>query len=200
MAAVRARTPYFDAIAPKDPNRVGQAQSWTATPSDAATPPAAWDVTVEVGWGDCPAGCIDRHQWRWRVASEGTVTFVAETGPGVPDAQLEQMAAAATTTGVGGRVTAGPVCPVQRPSDPACDPRPVAGAVLVVKASGGSAAEVARSTTDASGMYRFTLAPGAYTLDPQPVQGLMGTARPAPVTVANGSLQVVPVEYDTGIR
>ena len=104
----------------------------------------------------------------------------------------------ATTGGVGGEVTSGPVCPVERPGDSACSPRPVVGAVLVIKDATG--AEAARSTTDASGLYRVKLVPGSYTLVPQPVAGLMGTPGPQPFTVASDRTTVVNVSYDTGIR
>ncbi|HEY4753783.1 MAG TPA: hypothetical protein VIH37_10885, partial [Candidatus Limnocylindrales bacterium] len=73
-----------------------------------------------------------------------------------------------------------------------------AGAVLVVKNAGGT--EVARFTTDGSGLYRIALAPGAYTVEPQPVAGLMGTPAPQPVTVTPGKLAGLDIAYDTGIR
>jgi hypothetical protein len=198
LAAIRARTPWFDGVGPKDANTIGQAAWWTATPSDAGTPPASWDVTIEVGWGDCPAGCIDRHQWHWTVTRDGTVTFRSETGPALPADQEAQLAAAATSSGIGGHATAGPVCPVERPNDPACDPRSVDGAVLLVKDSGGT--EIARFTTDASGLFRFALPAGSYRFEPQPVSGLMGGAKPASVDVTDGKLSIVPADYDTGIR
>jgi Carboxypeptidase regulatory-like domain len=87
---------------------------------------------------------------------------------------------------------------VQRPNDPACDNRPVGGAVLVATGAGG--VEVARVTTDASGQFRTGLQPGSYTLEPQPVQGLMGTAAPMPFTVTDGAETFLAVGYDTGIR
>ena len=42
--------------------------------------------------------------------------------------------------------------------------------------------------------------PGDYTLEPQPVEGLMGTAQPMPFTVADGAVTWLDVAYDTGIR
>jgi hypothetical protein len=101
------------------------------------------------------------------------------------------------SSGVRGQALAGPTCPVARPNDPACDPRPVAGAVIVVLNPSGQ--EAARATTDADGRYSVALPSGSYTLEPQPVQGLMGTAAPAAATVG---LDYVTVDlmYDTGIR
>jgi len=118
--------------------------------------------------------------------------------PALPPEVIDALSAGSHATGVGGQVTAGPTCPVQRPNDPACDNRPVGGAVLVVTGAGG--VEVARVTTDASGLFRIGLQPGSYILVPQPVAGLMGTAAPMPFTVTDGSETFLAVGYDTGIR
>ena len=97
-------------------------------------------------------------------------------------------------------VVAGPTCPVvSDPPDPGCDDRPVEGAIIVVRDDGG--AEVARIVTDASGEASTRLAPGTFTLEPQPVDGLMGTAAPVEVTVERGAQpDPIVVAYDTGIR
>ncbi len=88
-----------------------------------------------------------------------------------------------------------------RPNDPACAPRPVAGAILVVTGAGGT--EVARATSGADGRFELRLPAGTYILVPQAVVGLMGTADPVPFSVAaDGASSLAPlqVEYDTGIR
>jgi len=196
--AVAARTPLFGGIGPKDPNLIGQSAWYEATPKEAAKPPVGWSVTFRVGWGDCPAGCIDQHTWTYDLGVDGTVTFVSENGPALPADVIESLRAASRVTGLGGRVSAGPGCPVAKPGDPACDDKPVKGAVLVVKGAGGL--EVARVTTDASGLFRIPLQPGDYTLQPQAVEGLMGTASPMPFTVREGAETFLDVSYDTGIR
>jgi hypothetical protein len=103
-------------------------------------------------------------------------------------------------SGVSGTVTAGPTCPVvTNPPDPACAERPVAGAVLVIRDRGGS--ELGRVTSAQDGSFAFQLAPGAYQLVPQPVEGLMGTAAPIDFKVgAAKPMTEVQVSYDTGIR
>lgn len=110
---------------------------------------------------------------------------------------------AATSAGLAvvGRAVAGPTCPVQ-PASPIpgqCEPRAVAGAVLVV--TDGSGREVARVTTAADGTFALMLTPGSYTLVPQPVTGLIGGARQLAFTAppAPGQADLV-VDYDTGIR
>lgn len=37
-----------------------------------------------LGWGDCPAGCVKAHSWRYRVYDDGRVEFVSSTGPPPP--------------------------------------------------------------------------------------------------------------------
>ena len=106
----------------------------------------------------------------------------------------------ATTAVIVGRVTAGPVCPVERnPPDPACAPRPVAGAVIVVTYSGG--ATVVRATSEADGSYRVALPrAGTVIVTAEPVQGLMRQPAPVTATVTAGETLSVDLEYDTGIR
>ncbi|OGO58216.1 MAG: hypothetical protein A2V85_14745 [Chloroflexi bacterium RBG_16_72_14] len=190
---VAAKSPLFEGIEARDPDLIGQAHWWEAVAID-----DGWRVTFRVGWGDCPAGCIDEHTWTYDVTADGTLGFVEERGTAVPQQILDELRAAAQVTGVAGRVVAGPTCPVENPADPTCNPRPVAGAVLVVTGAGG--AEVARVTTDATGLFRIGLQPGDYTLEPQPVEGLVGTASPVTFTVTDGNETLLDVGYDTGIR
>ena len=196
-AAVAARSPLFDGIGPQDPDVIGASAWWTAAPLDADTPPSAWTVVFEVGWGDCQAGCIDRHTWTYLVERDGTVTYQEETGSPLPDDVLTGLVAGAAGPGVGGRVTAGPVCPVEMPGDPSCGPRPVAGATLTIR-SGDTI--VGTLTTDMGGLYRFALPPGDYLLEASPVEGLMGTPAAIPFSVAGTELTLRDVTYDTGIR
>lgn len=190
---VAAKSPLFEGIGPRDPDLIGQASWW-----EAASTQDGWRVTFRVGWGDCPAGCIDEHTWTYDVAKDGTVGFVEERGTPMPQDIVDGLRAAAQATGVAGRVVAGPTCPVEIPDDPTCNARPVTGALLIVKGAGGT--EVARFTTDATGLFRIGLQPGDYTLEPQPVEGLMGTAPPTTFSVAKGSETFLDVSYDTGIR
>ncbi len=198
MAIVVAHTPWFDGVKPKDPAVIGATSWWEATPGGAETPPAVWQVMVTVGWGDCQAGCINRHVWTWQVTRAGDASLQAETGPAVPEDQIAALAAAATVSGIGGRASAGPVCPVVQPGQEGCDPRSIQGAVLIIRDASGK--EVARATTDGAGFFRVTVPAGAYTVEPQPVQGLMGTAPGVQVTVEAGHLATVSIDYDTGIR
>ena len=102
-------------------------------------------------------------------------------------------------TGLSITAAAGPTCPVERvPPDPACAPRPVAGATILVKDAQGKT--VATLVTDATGIASAALPGGNYVVEPQPAAGLMGTAESQKVTVVNGAMTPVLLAYDTGIR
>jgi len=120
------------------------------------------------------------------------------TGP--PGSSAAASVGSGSSQVVSGRATASPTCPVERnPPDPACAPRPVGGAVLVIQTAAGVA--VLRVTTDQNGRFSVALAPGGYRLVPQPVAGFMGGARPLIFTVRPAqTLPALEVSYDTGIR
>ncbi|MGZ8770544.1 MAG: hypothetical protein ACXWXJ_06020 [Aeromicrobium sp.] len=195
VARVVAAEPRLTGIAPFDTGLIGQS-SWYAV--EPASGVGAFVVNVRVGWGDCESGCIDEHDWVFAVLPDGGVSVVSESGPAVPaDAWPSQTGAGGT--GIGGVALAGPVCPVETvPPDPGCAARPVAGAVIVIRAGEGS--EVTRTTTGADGSFFVEILAGDYVLEPQPVAGLMGTAASLEVTVADGSATQVQLDYDTGIR
>jgi hypothetical protein len=72
------------------------------------------------------------------------------------------------------------------------------GATIVIR--DGSGAQVAVAITGADGRYFVALPPGDYGVDPQPAQGLLGTAARQAATVVAGSITEVQLDYDTGIR
>lgn len=179
-----AQQQRFAGIGPLDENLIGQAAWYQVAASG-----DGWEVLIRIGWGDCPAGCINEHRWTYAVARTGSVELLHEDGDLLPDA-----------TGVRGTVTAGPTCPVVTdPPDRNCAERLVSGAVLVVSDARG--AEVARGTSRDDGTFALELAPGAYHLTPQPVEGLMGTPAVIDFEVGAGQpMTELQVSYDTGIR
>jgi hypothetical protein len=191
-AVVIASDARFAGLQAQDPNLIGQCCSWTAAPTA-----DGYDVTIEIGWGDCPAGCIDRHQWFYSVATDGTIKLDRENGPSLPAGVPGPVDGTTGGPGIRGIATAGPVCPVVTQNDPNCADRPVAGATVHVFDATGL--EVATLETDATGSFVVTLPPGRYRVQADAVEGLMGTAPPADVTVG-AALSVVQLVYDTGIR
>jgi len=65
---------------PLTPDVIGASKWWVATPIE----DGGYTIELTVGWGDCPAGCINRHVWTFTVAADGTATLVKESGDEVP--------------------------------------------------------------------------------------------------------------------
>ena len=80
-ALVVAQNPRFAGIGSRDPNMVGQGSWYEVAPSA-----SGWSVMVQLGWGDCQAGCISRHMWTFAVTNAGAVSLVSETGDVLPAA------------------------------------------------------------------------------------------------------------------
>ena len=76
---VLASDARFTGIKPKNPDLIGGCCFYEVTPKG-----DGYTVMVEIGWGDCPAGCINRHNWFYTVTNDGMVTFDKEDGPAVP--------------------------------------------------------------------------------------------------------------------
>ena len=195
VAAVIAREPRLTGIGPLDQNLIGQASWYEVQPGSGV---GAFLVKIRVGWGDCPSGCINEHTWLYAVAPDGSAVVESEAGGPVPP-EAWPSPGGSGDTGLLISATAGPVCPVETvPPDPACAPRPVVGAVIKVRDVGGK--EVASVTLDADGGAFVGVPAGPYTVEPQPVEGLLGIASPMSVTVQGGLATPVALVYDTGIR
>ena len=138
-----------------------------------STPPRRWPFLVTLAVALLLAACSS--------------TAGAPSPPAVPG------------TGLAITAIAGPVCPVEQvPPDPACAPRPVVGATVLVL--DGQGTTVATLVTDAAGTALIDLPAGDYVVQGQPVNGLMGTAAPVNVIVVEGTTTPVALAYDTGIR
>jgi hypothetical protein len=191
-ARVIASDPRFAGVRPLDPTLIGQSAWYEAYAVD-----AGYIVMITIGWGDCPAGCIEHHTWQYTVSVDGAISPAVEGGDPIPDDLV-------FPTGSGDApvdliLVAGPVCPVETvPPDPDCAPRPVAGATFVVRDAAG--AEVARVASDADGRVRLTLPTGTYVFEPQPAEGLMGTPEPIAASVLGPDGFAWTFAYDTGIR
>jgi hypothetical protein len=200
--------PSLEGVGPKNPNMIGACCWWTG--SETAD---GYQIVFQVGWGDCPSGCINNHVWTFAVSKDGSVTMVNEAGqpvpPGTPGSGIGSTGGSPGASGgtgggilpggsgIQGHVMAGPTCPVEKPNDPACADRPMAGVTIVVVTAAGN--EAARTTTDETGFYAVTLPAGPYTIEPEPVAGMIHGSPPVQVTVGEG-VTTVDIPYDTGIR
>jgi hypothetical protein len=103
-------------------------------------------------------------------------------------------------SGVTGRVTLGPTCPVQTAEAP-CPDRPAANAAVIVsEALPGEAhtagPTVAEGTTDSHGYFRIAVHPGDYIVTAR--AGM--SCEPIDARVRHNAFVTVAVACDTGIR
>ncbi len=79
LALVVAENPEFQGISRKDPDLIGACCWYEATRTT-----DGYQVLIHLGWGDCPSGCIEQHEWVYEVSSTGEVTLVSDDGPSIP--------------------------------------------------------------------------------------------------------------------
>ncbi len=79
-ALVIASDPRFAGTIKLSPDIIGASRWWEA----AARPDGGFQITLTIGWGDCPAGCISRHSWFYGVTADGQVTLESEAGDPLP--------------------------------------------------------------------------------------------------------------------
>ena len=96
---------------------------------------------------------------------------------------------------VSGIVTAGPVCPVEIPGDPACAPVAVVGSVEFLV--GG---EVVASSPIEDGQFASTQEVGDYTMHINVGESPFPSCPDQPLTVVGSARVTVNVTCDTGIR
>ncbi|HKY77093.1 MAG TPA: hypothetical protein VJS45_13185, partial [Acidimicrobiia bacterium] len=98
-------------------------------------------------------------------------------------------------SGVTGRVTAGPTCPVERPDEP-CPDKPVETTLRLLRKD-GSVAATGKSYSD--GSFRMIVEPGSYRLVAD-WPSRIGGCSPVEVSVEYGRFTYTEVSCDTGIR
>jgi hypothetical protein len=101
------------------------------------------------------------------------------------------------TSGIEGRVTIGPQCPVMQEGSP-CPDAPYVATVRVLR----DGASVATGRSGQDGSFRISVAPGEYVVDGVPLEenGIaMVRVQPRVVVTAGGYTQV-DLSFDSGIR
>ncbi len=81
IAQVIAAEARLAGIGPLDTGLIGQSSWYTVEPASGV---GAFVARIRIGWGDCPAGCIDEHIWTYAIGPRGEVTLLSEDGPPVP--------------------------------------------------------------------------------------------------------------------
>lgn len=192
VALVLASDPRFAGIGPLQYGLIGQ-PAWY----EASGTADGFVVTVRIGWGDCPSGCIEEHRWRYAVDRDGRISLRDESGDPVPAAVRPPPIEGDGRLRID--LVAGPTCPVETvPPQPGCDPTNVADATVIVRDWQGRV--VAEPTSDQEGSIILTLPAGVYVLEPSPVDDYLGQAGPAIAWVLPGTPASVTLAYDTGIR
>jgi hypothetical protein len=105
-----------------------------------------------------------------------------------------------TDSGVEGRVTLGPICPVMRnPPDPQCADRPYSTTIQAIAIGSPKSAPFTTAESDKEGNYKIMLPPKEYAL--QPVGGsVMPRCEAKNIKVEKSKLIEVNLSCDTGIR
>lgn len=80
---VIASDPRFAGVTKLDPNLIGASAWWEGSAIQGGS-----EIKITIGWGDCPAGCINRHVWKFNVAADGALTLVEESGDPLPAGSL----------------------------------------------------------------------------------------------------------------
>jgi len=75
--------PRFAGVRKLDPNLIGAWAWW-----EGQAIPTGFEVKITLGWGDCPAGCINKHVWTYDVTPDGSLTLVSESGDPLPPGSL----------------------------------------------------------------------------------------------------------------
>jgi hypothetical protein len=76
---VIASDPNFEKVGKKDPDLIGQCCYYEAVRGQ-----EGFRVRITMGWGDCPAGCIDQHTWTYEVGADGAIRLIGQSGDAVP--------------------------------------------------------------------------------------------------------------------
>ncbi|MES2225776.1 MAG: hypothetical protein V4480_03130 [Patescibacteria group bacterium] len=97
-----------------------------------------------------------------------------------------------------GTVSLSPTCPVERiPPDPQCAPKPYVTSVTVLRTGGTSI--VAQQKTEDDGSFRFSLAPGLYTVKAAGA-AVYPRCSSASTQVTKDTITSIAISCDTGIR
>jgi hypothetical protein len=102
------------------------------------------------------------------------------------------------TSGIQGRATIGPQCPVEMAGSP-CPDAPFAASIAIRQVNGDP---VLQTETGDDGRFHIPLPPGTYTIEAEPLQqgGIARMLPMDPVTVRSGVYTTVAISFDSGIR
>ena len=130
----------------------------------------------------------------------GSYDFVlSDASPSTATVIVTKLGATATaaTSGVEGKVTIGPSCPVARtPPDPSCADRPAAATFSIDTTTG---VHVADASSGVDGRFSLTLRPGTYIISLR-ATSVMPTMAPQTFSVPDNGITTLSLQLDSGIR
>ena len=101
-----------------------------------------------------------------------------------------------TNSGITGKVSMGPTCPVERiPPDPNCADKPYANAQVIVTGGG----KQYKTQTDSLGNFTIKTTSGSFTITIPPIN-VFPSCADTQVVVIEGKFSTVDISCDTGIR
>ena len=123
-------------------------------------------------------------------------SYVSRTGPNCEFATCP----AAINSGIQGKVLLGPTCPVERiPPEPQCADKLFQTNLALTTLNGAQIVKLFSS--DASGAFRVSVAPGTYLVRSAPGSPVMPTcSKSEPVVVKPGFFTEMIIQCDSGIR
>jgi hypothetical protein len=99
-----------------------------------------------------------------------------------------------------GKVTVGPICPVERLNSPCPVPTEAYTSRQIILYAADGITKIKRMNFTADGTYQFEVPPGTYVLN-MPQQGIGGSkGLPKTITVISGETSEFDFPIDTGIR
>lgn len=171
---------------------------------EAATPEAVSGALLASGCSVETLATLDGGVWRvWIVGapSAANAPFAAAFEAGLPPLTPFFVRCRPEVpppgSGVLGRVTLGPLCPVQQLGVP-CPDEPFSAALVVLDAAN---VQVASAVSGTDGRYAIALEAGPYTMVPfNSPQSPFPFAGPVAFEVLSGQWLTLDISYDTGIR
>ncbi|MCX6736037.1 MAG: hypothetical protein NTZ13_03050 [Candidatus Parcubacteria bacterium] len=102
-------------------------------------------------------------------------------------------------SGVEGKVTIGPTCPVMRIGDTSCDEKPYATTIQIIDVGSPKSSPFATGESDKYGAYKIMLPPGEYAI--QPVGGsVLPRCETKNIKISPSKITVADISCDSGIR
>lgn len=178
-ALVLASDERFAGIGPRDLQASpGGGSHYTVAEED-----HGWTVSIELGWGDCPAGCIYSQTQIFSVGRDGAIQLVEQSGDSLDAGAGYQPPAAAGEASISVWLQGGSCTFEVARQDAGCLQTPVPHVTVILRDESGEPLDEEESSL--GGRVEFTdLAAGVYIVEPGERAGLIAPEAAAVFAVA----------------